>query len=126
MGLIYDGILSRDEASSCEAMSKDYRYAIELSRLPERAVLDEALKQRKWTHVGENCMGQRTQNDRAGILYGLVHKNFLHGPRDEQGKFLGGTFLFVVDADDHGAAVAKLGDLVINASPFKTALEVRT
>ncbi|MBB5664714.1 hypothetical protein GGE68_002911 [Rhizobium leguminosarum] len=125
MRLVYDGILSRDEVSACENMSRDYRHAVELSRVPDLAEIEAALKQRKWTHVGENCVGQQTQDERVGVRYGLVQKNFLNGPRDDRGNFLGGTFLFVMDAEDHAAVVAKFGDILVNANPFRTALEVR-
>jgi hypothetical protein len=125
MRLIYDGILSSEEAIACEAMTKNYGYAIELSRLPDNGALDHILKRRTWQHTGDSGCGDYTY-ERSGILYALVQKNFLNGPRDSQGKFLGGAILFVKDAEDHASVVANLSDIVVSDSPFKTALEVRS
>jgi hypothetical protein len=121
MALIYDGILSRDEISGCLAMIDKYRFVVEVSKFPSYEWVKDNLVERSW-YESDDAYPEPVVSKRTGPRYGTVPKNFEHGPRDKDGYFIGGGFIFVADAEDHKRIVDLLPKLVVNANPFKVML----
>lgn len=122
MRLIYKGTISEDEANWCKEKLHDYPYAIELKRIPEHQKLTSVLKQHTW--YKQSDLFDSTTEMRS-ILYGIVQKNFMHGPRDENGYFIGECFIFLKDREDYDAFVENFDEIIINKDPFMVSIETK-
>ncbi|QGZ13911.1 hypothetical protein PP939_gp105 [Rhizobium phage RL38J1] len=121
MKLIYNGTISSQEAEWCQNAINDYPYAIELSKIPDHAELQKSLKVRKWNR--KSWTMSHTE-EYESILYSIVQKNFLND-RDSMGRFTGGCFIFLKDADDYYSVIIDFREIVVNKEPFMVSIETK-
>ncbi|QNH71864.1 hypothetical protein P9VFCI_015 [Rhizobium phage P9VFCI] len=119
MKLIYNGTMSSQEAEWCQNALGEYPYAVELREIPNHDELRKSLKVRRWSKKSA-LFDQHFEYE--GILYSLVQKNFMND-RDSMGRFNGGCFIFLKDADDYYSVIVDFREIVINKEPFRVSIE---
>lgn len=111
MNLIYDGFLKTQVAAWISFIAEDYNHAIEMSSLPKnwREWVEDNLVD--YSTMEEDCQGQ--SYSRKTKMYATVNKG-------EKGE---GLFVFFKTKKEKDAVVRDFPGLIVNKSPFKTAIK---
>lgn len=115
--LLYDGVLSSHERRSIIDALDKYPHAIEANAFPGSTEFHRVYDDRTWTHFGEDCMGGNYTQERKGVPYCIVWKNF---PKNE------GCFILLPDQNAYDRFLEAFPQLVVNAKPFKTVLTLHS